>query len=95
MCKTVAVLIRDKSHQYEGLRTSLGLLLEDHQVSMFVLNHEITLTEEYKDNLRYIAEMGGDRLSNVTANVERHGFKFISLDDVAGRLSDFELVIPF
>ncbi len=95
MSKKVAVLVRDKHRQYEGLRTSLGLLLEDHQVSMFVLNHEIELTEEYEDNLGFVEEMGGDRLSNVAANVEKHGFKSVSLRDVASQLSDYELVIPF
>jgi hypothetical protein len=50
MAKKVAVLIKEKERQYEGLRTSLGLLMEFHIVSMIVLNHEIELTEEYKDN---------------------------------------------
>ncbi len=36
MSKKVAVLIKDKARQYEGLRSSLGLLLDFHTVSMFV-----------------------------------------------------------
>jgi hypothetical protein len=95
MSKKVAVLVRDKGRQYEGLRTSLGLLLEDHQVGMFVLNHEIELTEAYEDNLGFVEEMGGERLSNVSTNVEKHGFQSVSLADVAARLSSYDLVIPF
>jgi hypothetical protein len=41
MAKKVAVLIKEKERQYEGLRSSLGLLMEFHIVSMIVLNHEI------------------------------------------------------
>ncbi|MBW1814281.1 MAG: hypothetical protein JRJ39_11605, partial [Deltaproteobacteria bacterium] len=37
----VAVLIKDVDQQYEGLRTSLGLLLEAASVQMYVLGHEI------------------------------------------------------
>ena len=95
MGKKVAVLIKDKERQYEGLRSSLGLLLEKHVVSMFVLDHEVEMTEEYSDNMGFIDEMGGGRFSNVPANVEKHGFKAVTIEDVAGLLAESELVIPF
>ena len=44
--KKAAVLIRDPEQQYEGLRTSLGLLIEDTEVQMFVLHHEIAHMDE-------------------------------------------------
>ena len=95
MGKRVAVIIKDKERQYEGLRSSLGLLLEDHQIDMFVLNHEVDMTEEYFDNMGFIDEMGGSRFSNVPANAEKHGFQLVSLEEVAQKLSDHEVVIPF
>jgi len=95
MGKRVAVVIKDKQRQYEGLRSSLGLLLEDHQIDMFVLNHEIDMTEEYFDNMGFIDEMGGSRFSNVPANVEKHGFQRVSLEEVAQRLGTHDVVIPF
>lgn len=95
MAKKVAVLIRDKERQYEGLRSSLGLLMEFHIVSMFVLNHEIELTEEYRDNMEFIDEMEGTRFSDVQANVEKYGFKKISVNEVARNLSGYDIVIPF
>ncbi len=93
--KKVAVLIKDKDRQYEGLRSSLGLLLEKHVISMFVLNHEVDMTEEYQDNMGFIDEMGGARYSNVPANVEKYGFKAVTLDELAAKLKENELVIPF
>jgi hypothetical protein len=93
--KKVAVLIKDKDRQYEGLRSSLGLLLEKHVVSMFVLNHEVEMTEEYSDNMGFIDEMGGARYSNVPGNVEKFGFKAVTLDELPGKLLESELVIPF
>lgn len=95
MGKKVAVLIKDKDRQYEGLRSSLGLLLENHVVSMYVLNHEVEMTEEYSDNMGFIDEMGGARYSNVPANIEKHGFKPITLEELPGHLAAGELVIPF
>ena len=95
MNRKVAVIIKDKHRQYEGLRTSLGLQLENHQVSMVVLNHEIELTEEYEDNLGFVEEMGGERLSDVEANVKQHGFQAITVEGLAARLSTYDLIIPF
>ena len=93
--KKVAVLIKDKDRQYEGLRSSLGLLLEKHVISMFVLNHEIDMTEEYQDNMGFIDEMGGARFSNVPANVEKWGFKPVTVEDLPAQLKEAELVIAF
>lgn len=95
MGKKVSVLIKDKDRQYEGLRSSLGLLLENHVVSMFVLDHEIDMTEEYSDNMGFIDEMGGARFSNVPANVEKYGFKAVKTEEIPARIRDEEVVIAF
>lgn len=95
MAKRIAVIIRDRERQYEGLRTSLGLLLERHVVAMYVLDHEIELTDEFLDNMSFIDEMGGARYSNHPVNVERHGFRPISLDALAHNLQAHDVVIPF
>ncbi len=95
MSKKIAVLIRDSKTQYEGLRSSLGLQLEDHRVDMFVLNEVIEATEEYLDNMGFVDEMGGRRFSNVPENIEKHGFGEISIQQLAVKLKDYDLVIPF
>ncbi|MGE5047342.1 MAG: hypothetical protein ACM3PC_02140 [Deltaproteobacteria bacterium] len=95
MAKKVAVLIKDKERQYEGLRSSLGLLLESHVISMFVLDHEVDMTEEYQDNMGFIDEMGGARYSNVPANVEKYGFLPVKLEELPDQLRDNDVIIPF
>lgn len=95
MAKKVAVLIKDKERQYEGLRSSLGLLMEFHIVSMIVLNHEIELTEEYKDNMEFIDEMEGTRYSNVPANIEKYGFEPLELEEIPKKLQENDVIIPF
>jgi hypothetical protein len=95
MAKKVAVLIKDKERQYEGLRSSLGLLMEFHIVSMIVLNHEIELTEEYKDNMEFIDEMEGTRYSNVPANIEKYGFESLGLEEIPKKLAENDVIIPF
>ena len=96
MTDTIAVLIKDKAQQYEGLRTSLGLLLEMAEVQMFVLNHEIeNMDEAYADNMEFIDEMEGERYSNNKKNAEKYGFKFATLPEIGEMLKQATLVIPF
>ncbi|MBW1751569.1 MAG: hypothetical protein JRJ46_00340 [Deltaproteobacteria bacterium] len=92
----VAVLIKDVDQQYEGLRTSLGLLLEAAEVQMFVLHHEIAnMDEAYQDNMEFLDEMEGERFSNNSANVEKYGFKHVAMADVAAKINEADIIIPF
>ena len=94
--KKVAVLIKDVEQQYEGLRTSLGLLLEDAEVQMIVLNNEIgNMDEAYHDNMEFLDEMEGERFSNNPANVDKYGFKYFTIADIAARINESDIVIPF
>jgi len=103
--KKAVVLIKDPEQQYEGLRTSLGLLLESVEVKMIVLHHEVVALagkdddeeafEEYFDNMEFIDEMDGERYSNNQRNVEEWGFKPAPPDVIATLLRDADNVIPF
>ena len=95
MGKRVAVVTKNRDRQFEALRSGLGLLLEGHLVSVFVLDHEIDSSEAYVDNLGFLDEMEGDRYSNHPVNVERHGFLPISWREAGRMLAEHDLVIPF
>ena len=94
--ENIAVLIKDVDQQYEGLRTSLGLLLEAASVQMYVLNHEIgNMDDAYSENMEFIDEMEGERYSNHPANVEKYGFKPITIEKMLVKLKEADLIIPF
>ena len=94
--KKVAVLIKDVSQQYEGLRLSLGALLDDVDIQMVVLNHEIAdMDDAYRDNMEFLDEMEGQRITNNMANAEKYDFKQATMKEIARRLKDVDLVIPF
>ncbi|MFO7751213.1 MAG: hypothetical protein R6V54_14085 [Desulfobacteraceae bacterium] len=96
MADKIAVLIKDVDQQYEGLRTSLGLLLEMAEVQMFVLNHEIeTMDEAYSENMEFLDEMEGERFTNNAENAEKYGFKFVTTTQIGEMLKEASLVIPF
>jgi len=92
----VAVLIRKPEQQYEGLRSSLGMLLYNTEVQMFVLDNEIAnMDEAYEDNMGFLDEMEGERFSNNQANVEKYGFKYATVEQIGEMLREADLVISF
>jgi len=94
--KTVAVLVNNEEKQYEGLRSSLGMLLYNTFVQMFVVDKEIAnMDEAYSDNMGFLDEMEGERYSNNQTNVEKYGFKYASIEEMGEMLRKADLVIPF
>ena len=94
--KKVAVLVNDVEQQYEGLRSSLGMLLYETEVQMFVIDDEIAnMDEAYHDNMEFLDEMEGGRFSNNRANVEKYGFTYATIDEMGEMLQQADLVIPF
>ena len=92
----VAVLINDTEQQYEGLRSSLGMLLYNTEVQMYVVNKEIAnMDEAYEDNMGFLDEMEGERFSNNKANVEKYGFTHATIEEMGEMLRQADLVIPF
>jgi hypothetical protein len=96
MADKIAVIVKEVDHQYEALRTSLGLLLEMAEVQMFVMNHEIAnMDEAYSENMEFLDEMEGERYTNNAANAEKYGFKFLTTQEIAVKLEEASQVIPF
>jgi hypothetical protein len=94
--RKVALLINDADQQYEGLRSSLGLLLANAYVQMFVLHQEIDYRDEtYLENLELFEEMEGECFSNNQVNVEKYGFKHATIEEMADRLREVDVIIPF
>jgi hypothetical protein len=90
----VAFLITTLEEQDEGLRSSLGLLIENHDVSMVVLNHEVQMSENYRENLEWFLDMDGNIYSNVPKN-DKYGFKPLDLDELGAMLKEVDYLVSF
>jgi hypothetical protein len=53
------------------------------------------MDEAYRDNMGFIDEMEGQRFSNNPANVEKYGFKPVTIDEIIERLKQVDVIIPF
>lgn len=96
----VAVVIREPNNYWEGLRSSLGMGLEMIETDMFVIG-EVTQPEDrvegYKENLEFLKdELEGNHYTDTQANVDKWGFfEHMPLEEIAKKLREYDLVIPF
>jgi hypothetical protein len=93
--KKVAILVRQPHRQYEALRSGLGCLLENHEVTYLVLDYPVQLDEAFADNLGFLDEMEGRRYSDHPVNVDQHGFTYMSRAEMGELLRDQDIIIPF
>lgn len=88
--KKIAVLVRDR--QSEALRMSLGLLLLDDVVDVYVLDREVGKTEENALHLGTMNEFEVKIYSNCPQN---EGMEYLSTEEIARRLPQYDHVLPY
>ncbi len=93
--KKVAVIVRHPRRHFEALRSSLGCLLENLEVSYVVLDDEIRADAAFLENLDFLKDMEGLSYSNQPANAEKYGFTFMTLAQMGELLRRQDIVIPF
>jgi len=97
----VAFLVNKPANSWEGLRSGLGLLVENMWVSVFFIDMEIELPaeksdEEFTENLEMLDDLEGEVYTNVQANVDKWDYmKFMPLEDMVAKIKEYQQVVPF
>jgi hypothetical protein len=97
----VAFLVNKSANSWEGLRSGLGLLVENMWVAVFFIDMEVELIaeksdEEFTENLEMLEDLEGEVYTNVQANVDKWGyFQYMSVEDMVAKIKDYQLVVPF
>ena len=90
MGKKIAVLVRDR--QGEGLRMSVGVTLMDDTIDVYVLDRKVESNADNDLNLETIKDMDMKLATNTKENA---GMDYISTEDLAQKLLDYDHVVPF
>jgi len=90
MAKKIAVLVRDR--QGEALRMSVGVTLMDDKIDVYVLDRKVESNDDNDLNLETIKDMD---MKLATNSKENAGMDFISTEDLAQKLLEYDHVIPY
>ncbi len=90
MAKKIAVLVRDR--QAEALRMAVGLTLADDEVSVFVMDKKVDMSDEA---VALNVEILGDLDVKIYSNNPENKFEQMSTEEIALNLVKFDTVIPY
>ena len=96
MSKKVCFLLRDKDYILDGLRSTLGLAVENNYSYAAVMKTEMDKFDEYNaENLDWIRDMEGEVFSTVPANVDKNDLVAISVEELGQKLRDMDIIVPY
>jgi hypothetical protein len=90
MQKKIAVLVRDR--QAEALRMSLGLILVDDTVDVYVLDRKLQPSEETTLHLEILHEMEMKIYTNYRENVD---VEYLTTAEIARRLPQYDNILAY
>lgn len=90
MAKKIAILVRDR--QGEALRMAVGAMLLDDIIEVYVLDKKV---ESTPDNDQNIEMMGDLDFALYTNTAENEGLELLTNEQIAQKLLEYDLVIPY
>jgi hypothetical protein len=90
MQKKIAVLVRGR--QSEALRMSLGLILVDDQVDVYVLDRKLQATEETSLYLDTMKEMEMQIHTNCREN---EGMDYVTVEEIVLKLPQYDHILAY
>ncbi len=94
--KKVCLMYRHKDYAVDGMRSALGLAVENMYSYGVVMDTEIEKLDEHNlESIEMLRDMEGEIYSTVPANVEKNGFEPITIEELGEKLRDMSIVIPY
>ncbi len=94
--KKVCLMYRHEDYAVDGIRSALGLAVENMYAYGVVLDKEIPeLDELNKESIEMLRDMEGDVYSTIQANVEKNDFGAISIEELGEKLREMTHIIPY
>jgi hypothetical protein len=87
--KRIAVLVRER--QAEALRMAVGLTLQDDEVNVYVMGGKLEDNPAVRMNVEFL----GDLHIKIYTNSAENSFEFMSTEDIAKALVNYDTVLPY
>ncbi|MCP3891135.1 MAG: hypothetical protein GY702_20060 [Desulfobulbaceae bacterium] len=92
----VCLMYRHEDYAVDGIRSALGLAVENMYSYGVVLDTEIPKLDELtQESIEMLRDMEGDVFSTVPANVEKNGFEALTIEELGEKLREMTHIIPY
>ena len=94
--KKVCFMYRHEDYAVDGIRSALGLAVENMYSYGVVMDKEIDKLDELNmESIEMLRDMEGDVYSTVQANVEKNDFEAITIEELGEKLREMTHIIPY
>jgi len=94
--KKVLIMSRNKDYVLDGMRSALGLAVENMYSYGVIMDVEIDkLDENNAESVEMLRDMEGEIYSTEAANVEKNGFEPITIEELGEKMRDMTNIIPY
>lgn len=94
--KKVCFIYRNKDYAVDGMRSALGLAVENMYSYGVVMDSEMEQLDEHNlESLEMLRDMEGDIYSTVPANVDKNGLEPINIEELGEKLRDMDIIVPY
>lgn len=94
--KKVCFMYRHEDYAIDGIRSALGLAVENMYSYGVVMDKEIEKIDELtEESIEMLRDMEGDIFSTVPANVEKNGFEALTIEELGEKLREMTHIIPY
>jgi len=94
--KKVCLMYRHEDYALDGIRSALGLAVENMYAYGVVMDKEMDKLDELgQESIEMLRDMEGDVYSTVPANVEKNGFEAIDIEALGEKLREMTHIVPY
>ena len=94
--KKVCLMYRHEDYALDGIRSALGLAVENMYAYGVVMDKEMDKLDELnQESIEMLRDMEGDVYSTVPANVEKNGFEAINIEELGEKLREMTHIVPY
>jgi len=94
--KKVCLIYRHKDYAVDGIRSALGLAVENMYAYGVVMDTELDVFDDNtQESIEMLRDMEGDIFSTVLTNVEKNGLTAITLEELGEKLREMTHIVPY
>ncbi len=94
--KKVCLMYRNKDYAIDGIRSALGLAVENMYSYGVVMDAELEpLDEMNQESVEMLRDMEGEVYTTVPANVDKCGFEPLTIEELGEKLREMTIVVPY